>query len=61
MVGGKTLMMLIQYQQNLTRYTHILSVYIFMFCFKVISTKLEVKYLVHPVCTKQVHYWFSKP
>ena len=24
-------------------------------------TKPEVKYLVHPVCTKQVHHWFSKP
>ena len=24
-------------------------------------TKPEVKYLVHPVCTKQVHHWFNKP
>ena len=24
-------------------------------------TKPEVKYLTHPVCTKQVHHWFSKP
>ena len=24
-------------------------------------TKPEVKYLVHLVCTKQVHHWFSKP
>ena len=24
-------------------------------------TKPEVKYLVHLLCTKQVHHWFSKP
>ena len=24
-------------------------------------TKPEVNYLVHPVCTKQVHHWFSNP
>ena len=23
--------------------------------------KLGVKYLEHPVCTKQVHHWFYKP
>ena len=24
-------------------------------------TKPEVKYLVHLICTKQVHHWFTKP
>ena len=24
-------------------------------------TKPEVKYLIHPVCTKPVHHWFNKP